>query len=261
MNARGAGLKARRWLTLMVALLAVWPVAARRDHNVWRDGAIVQGNPALRRVALVFTADAWDAEADDIATTLKENRVKASFFFTGNFLERHAGLVRRLLKDGHYVSGHGYAHMLYADWTRRDSTLVSRDSFATDVRKSYAMLASLGVKRRKARYFIPPYEHYNRTVAGWAADMGLQMVCFTPGSGSNADYTVPSMKNYRSSAQILQGILQYESAHTLNGHFLLLHLGTHPERTDKFCRLLPRLIRSLRQRGYKFVKVNEMVRG
>lgn len=244
----------------MAALLSIWPLAAFGDRNVWRDGAIVQGNPDRRRVAIVFTAADWADGADFIASALKETHAKASFFFTGKWIEQHPDIVRRLLKDSHYVSSHGYAHLQYADWTKRDSTLVSRDSFIIDLKRSYRQLARFGVKRRKARYFIPPYEHYNKTVAQWAGDIGLQMINFTPGTGSNADYTIPSMKNYKSSAQIFQGILDYEKAHTLCGHFLLLHLGTHPERLDKFYRLLPELIETLRQRGYELVRVSDMVK-
>lgn len=46
----------------------------------------------------------------------------------------------------------------------------------------------------------------------------------------------------------------------LNGHILLIHLGTVPERTDKFYNHLPRLIRTLQRRGYEFVPLQEAVR-
>ena len=246
-------------LTLLVAALSASAAIARIDRNVWRDGAIVRGDPDRRRIALVFTAADWYDGADTIISTLKETHVKASFFFTGKFFEKHSDIILRLLKDDHYVSGHGYAHLLYADWSKRDSTLISRNTFINDLEKNYSLMADIGLKRKRARYFIPPYEHYNGTVAHWANEIGLQMINFTPGSGSNADYTVQSMINYKSSVQIFQNVLNYETAHTLNGHFLLMHFGTHPDRVDKFYLLLPELIKILRQRGYKFVKVNDMI--
>jgi hypothetical protein len=60
--------------------------------------------------------------------------------------------------------------------------------------------------------------------------MGLKIVNFTPGTGSNADYTTPDMKNYRSSKDIFNQIIKVEEADGLNGLLLLVQLGTHPDR-------------------------------
>lgn len=88
---------------------------------------------------------------------------------------------------------------------------------------------------------------------------GLRIVNFTPGTGTNADYTIPSMKNYRSSDEIEKRLLDYEHAHTLNGHFLMIHFGTSPERADKFYKRLPQVIKALRHRGYRFVSLEDMI--
>lgn len=54
-------------------------------------------------------------------------------------------------------------------------------------------------------------------------------------------------------------MMHWEKQHTLNGHFILMHLGTVPERTDKFYNWLDRIIKTLKSRGYQFVSVEEMV--
>ncbi|MCI6744408.1 MAG: hypothetical protein MR564_07690, partial [Paraprevotella sp.] len=73
--------------------------------------------------------------------------------------------------------------------------------------------------------------------------------------------TTPSMKNYRSSDNILQTILQKEESEGLNGHLMLFHAGTSPERTDKFYTThLHTLIQQLRQRGYRFVPLTKAIR-
>ena len=80
-------------------------------------------------------------------------------------------------------------------------------------------------------------------------------------SDHNADYTTPDMKNYRSSDTIMQRLLAYEHAHTLNDHFLMVHFGTSPARTDKFYKQLPQMIKKLRQKGHTFVSVEQMIKG
>jgi peptidoglycan/xylan/chitin deacetylase (PgdA/CDA1 family) len=105
-----------------------------------------------------------------------------------------------------------------------------------------------------ARYFIPPYEHYNSTVSSWARQMGLQVVNYTPGTATNGDYTLPSMKNYYSCETIFNKIWECEKNDPdgLGGHIMLIHLGTEDGRTDKFYNHLPELIEQLKAKGYTF---------
>lgn len=230
------------------------------DNNVYEQaGGIIKGNPDKKNITLVFTADQWADGADDIISALKKNKIKGAFFFTGRFFELHADVVRRLVADGHYVGSHSYGHLLYAPWENRDSMLITKQQFMDDMRRSYATLARFGITKAKAPFFIPPYEYYNSTVCSWARQMGLRIVNFTPGTGTNADYTIPSMKNYRSSDEIERRLLDYEHAHTLNGHFLMIHFGTSPERADKFYKRLPQVIKALRHRGYRFVSLENMI--
>ena len=228
------------------------------DKNVYeQEGGIIKSDPSKKNISLVFTADEWADGADDIIATLKKNDIKGAFFFTGRFFELHADVVRRLVADGHYVGSHSYGHLLYAPWDNRDSLLVTKQQFVDDMMKSYATLAQFGITKDKAPFFIPPYEYYNSTVCSWAKQMGLQIINFTPGTGTNADYTTPDMKNYRSSDTIMKRLMAYERDHSLNGHLLMVHFGTSPQRTDKFYKRLPQMIKTLKHKGYKFVPLKK----
>lgn len=231
------------------------------NANVYEQaGAIIKGDPTKKRICLVFTADDKADGANTIISTLKKDKVKGGFFFTGKFYEMYPDIVRQLVAGGHYVGSHSYGHLLYAPWEKRDSMLVSKQQFVDDMLKSYNTMASFGISKEKAPYFIPPYEYYNSKVNGWAHEMGLQIINFTPGTGTNADYTTPDMgERYKSSAQLYKRLLDFERQHTLNGHFLMIHFGTHPSRTDKFYTMLPKIIKTLQHRGYTFVSVEEML--
>jgi hypothetical protein len=60
------------------------------------------------------------------------------------------------------------------------------------------------------------------------------------------------MKNYRSSETIINDIKAFEKKdqHGLNGCIMLIHLGTAPERTDKFYNRLGDLLSFLKRKGY-----------
>jgi endoglucanase len=208
---------------------------------------------------LVFTGDTFAEGGDHIANTLKAKHVDASFFFTGNFYRNREfeRLIKRLNSDGHYLGPHSDRHLLYCSWTNRDSLLESRDQFTKDLLANYTAMEKFGIKKKNARYFIPPYEWYNDSISNWTSRLGIQLINYSPGTRSTADYTTPDLKNYRSSEEIMQSIKA--KGDDLNGFILLLHIGTANARTDKFYRRLDELIEFLRSRKYEMVRIDELL--
>ena len=228
------------------------------DRNVYVNSGIIRTDPSKKQITLVFTAADKADGAEAIIGTLKEHGIKGGFFFTGEFYERFPSVVKRLLDEGHYVGSHSYGHLLYMPWSNRDSLLVTRQEFEQDMLKSYETLRKAGIEYKEAPVFIPPYEYYNRIIAGWAKGMGLQVINYTPGTMSNADYTTPDMKNYRSSKFIYDKIMEVEKKEGLNGHLMLIHFGTDSRRTDKFYNnYLNKMIKTLKRKGYTFVPLRE----
>ncbi len=228
-------------------------------------GAIIRGDTNQRQLALVFTGDEFGEGGLFIAKTLSQKRVKASFFLTGNFYRNPAfrSVIRKLKKAGHYLGSHSDKHLLYCDWQKRDSLLVNRQEFTTDLSNAYRELQQWKIAKSQAPYFLPPYEWYNDTIASWTQQMGLQLINFTPGTRSNADYTYPEMgSRYVSSERILKSILDYahQQPAGLNGFILLVHIGTDPRRKDKFYHYLPQLIDQLQKENYNLVPIPELLK-
>jgi peptidoglycan/xylan/chitin deacetylase (PgdA/CDA1 family) len=223
-------------------------------------GAIIRGDVTKKQIALVFTDGGML-----IRGVLKKAGTPSGFFFTGDFCRNAANflLIQALREDGHYLGPHSDKHLLYCSWENRDELLVTKGEFTADILRNYEAMADLGIAKEDAPYFIPPFEWYSETVGRWAVELGLVLFNFTPGTLSNADYTTPDMANYRSSDRIYQSIIDYEKndPHGLNGFILLIHIGTHPGRTDKFYRSLDRLLRELWGRGYCFVRIDELLKG
>ena len=229
-------------------------------------GAIIRGDVNTKALAIVFTGDEFADGGDHIVETLRNQKIKASFFLTGKFYSnpRFAQLIRQLKKDGHYLGAHSDQHLLYADWTKRDSLLVTKNEFQDDLLKNYERMRAFGIQRKDALYFMPPYEWYNATIAEWTEQLGFKLVNFTPGTRSAADYTYPEMgARYISSDAIYQSIVRCErrEKNGLNGFILLVHIGTDPRRTDKFYHRLGDLILDLKRRGYSFCTVDELLDG
>jgi peptidoglycan/xylan/chitin deacetylase (PgdA/CDA1 family) len=236
---------------------------AANSRFTYDHGAITRGNTDRRKLALVFTGDEYAEGAQTIANVLQKRGVKASFFLTGRFfrnVEFRSG-IEKLKNDGHYLGPHSDDHLLYADWTDRNKTLVTREEFEKDLNGNYLAMATFGIDRSDANIFLPPYEWYNRTIMDWTSAMGVTLVNFTPGTRSNADYTTLQDKNYIGSDTILDSIKAYEAKdpNGLNGFILLMHIGAGPKRTDKFYNKLDPLIVWLRSKNYEMVRIDELL--
>lgn len=242
-------------------LCVVRPELSSQARPVWSQGAIIRGDTTRKVIHLLFSGHEYADGGETIAAILRRHRVKASFFFTGDFYRTPAfsGLIQTLQVDGHYLGPHSDRHLLYASWENRDSLLVTRTLFTRDLWNNYGALRSFGVEPRAARFFLPPFEWYNDRIAAWCRDSGVVLINFSPGTSSNADYTTPDMGVlYVPSDTIFERILRYESTHSagLNGFHLLMHVGTHPSRTDKMMRRLEDLILELARRGYRWERID-----
>lgn len=234
------------------------------DRNFeYLQGAIIRGDTTLKNIALVFTGDEFADGGEHIRSVLKKQQVQGSFFFTGRFYRNpeFRPLIKALIADGHYLGAHSDQHLLYCDWTQRDSLLVTRKQFNQDLEENYRAMAIFGIQKMDAPYYLPPYEWYNDSISAWTRSMGLQLINFSSGTYSHADYTLPGTPEYKSSDFIYRSILDYEESHPggLNGFILLTHVGTSPERTDKFHLRLEGLIEDLRRIGYHFKRIDELL--
>ena len=242
-----------------------WGVASRKQPPVIQShGAAIRGDISKKEIALVFTGDEYGEGLPSIIQTLNKEDVKGSFFFTGRFYRNP--LFKKdiqALKDGfHFLGPHSDQHLLYCDWTKRDSLLVTRGLFLHDFNQNLKTMRDNQWLEPGNHYMIPPFEWWNHTVAKWANETGISLLSFTPGTGSNADYTWPEMGNsYKSSEAIIQSIKAFEAKdpNQLNGVVLLVHVGTDPRRKDKLYEHLGILIADLKAKGYQFKTVDDML--
>lgn len=251
-------------LSLLGLVLTVAEITAQRAVTTV-DGGIVRGPTATKRIALEFTGHEFAEGADTILDALRRRGAPGSFFLTGDFLRRpeFRRIILRIRDDGHYLAPHSDRHLLYCDWTKDKKSLVDRPSFDRDLRDNLAELAKLGLGGRMVGFWVPPYEQYNTEISRWSLEHRLQIVNYTPGTRSNADYTSEADANFVASAEIVRRVLERERADPdgLNGFLLLLHIGAGPGRQDKMHDHLGELMDRLIERGYSFVRVDELLAG
>jgi peptidoglycan/xylan/chitin deacetylase (PgdA/CDA1 family) len=251
---------------LFLIIFALMPAVSKRPgprEFAYDHGGIVRGDVSKKEIALVFTGHEFADGGDIVRAVLQRKKARASFFFTGDFYRReaNAALISSLKEDGHYLGPHSDRHLLYCSWEDRERLLVTKEEFSEDILRNYQAMEAFGLSRETAPFFIPPYEWYNEDIVDWAKELGLVLCNFTPGTLSNADYTTPEMPNYCSSSRIYQSVFDREKTDPqgLSGFILLVHIGTHPDRRDKFYKRLEELLNDLQGMGYRLVGIDELL--
>jgi peptidoglycan/xylan/chitin deacetylase (PgdA/CDA1 family) len=227
------------------------------------EDGIVRGPQDKKEIALVFTGGSFAEGTTITLDVLKKHGAKAAFFFTGDFMRtpEFEPLIQRILAEGHYLGPHSDKHLLYAPWDDRAKSLVTQHELTRDLEDNIREIEKFGVKRGQVKFYIPPFEWYNTQHVRWAKEIGLTLINFSPGTRSTADYTGEQDKNFVPSNVIFDSIIkkEKEDPHGLNGFILLLHVGAGPGRKDKFFYRFGELMDYLSSKGYKFLRVDEML--
>ncbi|WP_224482601.1 glycoside hydrolase family 9 protein [Robertkochia aurantiaca] len=233
----------------------------RTDNNTYYKDALIRGDSTKKQIALIFTGHDRAEGFDKVNKALKKHNVKASFFLTGDFYRnpKFKNIISTLIDEDHYLGAHSDKHLLYCSWEDRDSLLVDKALFRKDLKANYAAMASHGINKSDAFFYLPPYEWYNEKISLWTRENGLRLINHSPGTNSNQDWTTPDLGDrYYSNERLWKGITGYETEKGLEGFHLLLHFGTDEKRQEKFYDRLDQLIEELKKRGYSFVRIDQM---
>lgn len=182
-------------------------------------------------VAITFDC-AWTAEDIPlILKTLDEYEAKATFFVVGSWAEKYPESVRLLSENGHEVAGHSYNHAHYAS--------LSSQQLIADMAKCDKVL--YGLTGKILPIFRAPYGEYNNTVVKSASDSGRTLIQWDVDSLDWKNLSEQDMLN-----RILPKVR--------NGSILLFHNGTKYTASA-----LPAILSALREEGYRFVPVGELL--
>ncbi len=212
-------------------------------------------------LALTFDAGSTDRGSLEILNILREKHIRCTLFVTGQFVRHFPDVVRQMVIDGHEVGDHTFSHPHLTSYAQNGKQETLPDVNRAFVFKQLLKTDSL-FKAVTGKHLMPfwraPFGEFNRQILRWAAEAGFKHVGWSKHCDA-LDWVADTTSNmYRSSKQILQHFLHFEETSGLQGRIILMHLGT--DRIKDFpYQILPAFIDSLRQRGYRFVTVGELI--
>jgi len=195
-----------------------------------QNAVLTRGRKDVREIALTFDDGPHPEFTPQLLRVLKQEHVPATFFVVGTMALRSPDLIRAIAADGHTVANHTFHHVNL-------TKLSVPDLFAEFEANQDAIESITGAR---PRFFRPPGGNYNDTVLAAAQREGLTTMLWTE---NPHDYTNPP-------AKLIEDHIFGRAA---NGSVILLHDGVQ-QTVD----LLPKLIRTLKAKGYKFVTADQM---
>jgi peptidoglycan/xylan/chitin deacetylase (PgdA/CDA1 family) len=148
------------YVTLMLAGVLVLRLRMYVD-------AVVQGPPGARGVVLTFDDGPDPASTLRVLEALDAARAKATFFVVARKAEEHPEIIRDIIRRGHAVGLHSYAHdRLFA--------LRSTASVREDLQRGLRVLE--GLVGQRPTLFRPPVGHTNPSIARAVDDLDLLVV-------------------------------------------------------------------------------------
>ena len=182
-----------------------------------------------RAVALTFD-DGPGPATRRVLRILSRARVAATFFQLGRMVDRDPNVERRIVESGHAIGNHSYSHPVMNGGDDRQLARATRS------------MVRAGVPR--PCLFRAPYGENPPDVVRLARDRGMVTVHWN---------TDPGDWRGLGTDQIVATTL----AQTRPGSIMVFHDGEdhHAMKTA-----LPRILASLKQRGYRFLTVPELLR-
>ena len=213
------------------------------SHSIVESRTIVAAKPMrIRRtplssssmvVALTFDDGPWPGQTAQILDILEREDVKATFFVLGVRVRQHPEMLRREIEEGHTVGSHSMTH---PNLTRSAPAVVHNQMAGAD-----ELITSVtGVK---PVWFRAPGGSVNAVVQAEAAALGERVIRWTADPN---DWRKPSAGDI--TARVMGGVAP--------GAVILLHDGGGDRRNT--IAALPEIIRQTRERGFRFVTLDEM---
>lgn len=198
-----------------------------------RDLPIYSVDIEDKKVSLSFDTAWGNEDIQTVLDILDKQEVKATFFMTGEWIEKYPEDVKRIAKAGHDLGNHSENH--------KQMTKLS-----TDLCKDEIMIVHDRVKKLTGIdmfLFRVPYGDYNNMVIGTARDNGYYTIQWDVDSQDWKDYGVSDIVKRCTVNKDLG-----------NGSIILLHNGAKhmPEALED-------VIKGLKEQGYELVPVSELI--
>ena len=144
------------------------PSGPASQKQLQQYDAVYVGDTSRKVLYLTFDAGYENGCTEKILDVLKQHQVPAAFFLVGNYIEKNADLVRRMVDEGHIVANHTMHHYDM-------SKLSDKAAFAKEL-SDLETLFKATTGKDLPKYYRPPQGVYSQENLEMARDLGYRTV-------------------------------------------------------------------------------------
>ncbi len=222
-------------IALLVAGLFYFPSAivtisqGLSDHNI----PICSVHQKQKKVALTFDVSWGNENTSSLLDTLKENNVKASFFLTGDWIDKYPEEVQAIAHAGHDLGNHSATHS--------QMTKLAEEQCRKEIVYPQEQVKKLtGIRMNLYRI---PFNNYNESVMKEIKGCGYYPIQWSVDSLDWKDYSATDIVKHVCKNKELK-----------NGSIILFH------NDGKYtAEALGEVITQLKKDGYEIVPISQLI--
>ena len=223
------------FLLATALLFGLWKLSNARRYQIAGE-LVARVARTDSVVALTFDDGPTPAYTDEVLAILRAHGVKATFFVTGRETEHNLKEAEQIVAEGHELGNHSFSHpRLVFKRTAR---------IREEVERTDAAIRRAGYQG--PIYFRPPY-----------GKKLLMLPLYLARAGRTTIMWDVEPESYHEVAQQGARIATHVFERVQPGSIILLHLMYEGRATSR--EALPLIIDGLRERGYRFVTVGELL--
>lgn len=187
-------------------------------------------------IALTFDDGPTARFTPDVLAMLKERNVTATFFLTGKETEENLPQARAIVEAGHQVGNHSYSHPRMV--------FMGLSTVADEIERTDAAIRAAGYQGEID--FRPPYGKKLVTLPWYLAQHNRKTITWDI-----------EPESYSELADNADAIANHVIENAQNGSIILLHVMYRSGEATRAA--VPKIIDGLRQRGFEFVTVSQLL--
>jgi peptidoglycan/xylan/chitin deacetylase (PgdA/CDA1 family) len=189
------------------------------------------------KIALTFDDGPDPYYTEQVLDILQEHNIPATFFVVGSQVAKYPEVTKRIVREGHLITSHSWSHANLRNLSSAELDYEIRET-GNIIRKYTG---------ENIHFLRPPWGFVSDNLLQTARDMGYKVVNWNVDSedwnGTAAD-------------QILLNVIP----NTDKNSILLFHsAGGRNQKLDSTISVLPELIRTLKNNGFTFVTIDELL--
>jgi peptidoglycan-N-acetylmuramic acid deacetylase len=212
------------------------PIGPAGADELRRFDAAYLGDPTDKVIYLTFDAGYENGSTAKILDTLNKHGIPAAFFLVGNYMEKNADLVRRMVDEGHIVGNHTMHH---PDMSK----LTDKASFQKELTDLEDLFRTVTGKKLP-KFYRPPQGLYSPENLKMAQEMGYKTVFW---SLAYVDWNNDSQPTPEYAFSKLL-------PRTHNGAVVLLH-----STSETNAKILDALLTKWKEMGYRFESIDKLI--